>query len=162
MKCTCGYLQRAADEPGTPIVFDATTNEYLFVYPQQEGPGLADLVIYHCPFCGGAAPASKRQLLFHVVPSAEVSRLKELMRPIRSIRQAFERLGAPESDDPAGFTVTSDEAGGVAGSVVPSRKLTYRSLSTVADVNVIERLDGSIGFSFSGKFLRPDEADASL
>ena len=58
--CTCGYLQRAADDPDSPIVYDPQLNEYDFEYPSPCGPreygkASAYLMIYHCPFCGGAA-----------------------------------------------------------------------------------------------------------
>src|SRR5262245_23525564 len=76
-QCRCGYLQFAAEESGNPIVFDEVAGEYQFTYqePGAEGPSL--LVLYHCPFCGGAAPQSKRANLFHVIPKGEVRRLTE-------------------------------------------------------------------------------------
>ena len=67
--CTCGFLERQADDPASPIVFDARLNEYHFEYPSPCAGGdcptaKAEMMIYHCPFCGGAAPVSKRASLF--------------------------------------------------------------------------------------------------
>lgn len=37
--CECGYLQRAADAPDLPIVYDARLNEFNLVYPFVAGDG---------------------------------------------------------------------------------------------------------------------------
>ena len=77
--CACGYLQREADDVASPIVFDATMNEYHFEYPSPCANGACDaakarMVIYHCPFCGGLAPPSKRPH-DHALPKQLVSYL---------------------------------------------------------------------------------------
>jgi hypothetical protein len=59
--CTCGYLQRCADRSELPIVYDKAMNEFHFVW--SSGNERNYLLIYHCPFCGGAAPQSNRTLL---------------------------------------------------------------------------------------------------
>jgi hypothetical protein len=151
--CECKYLQRADDDPDVPIVFDERTNEYHYIYRESGSDGLAILNIYHCPFCGGAAPTSKRPLLFQVVSSEEKHRLADLLVPIHSIRELVERLGQPDEDDPAGMWERSEELGDRPSRVVPCRMLTYKSLSEVADVQVYERPDGSIGWGLSGKYL---------
>lgn len=148
--CTCGYLQRAADDPDVPIRFEASTGEYQFIYPEEVG-GQAMLVIYHCPFCGGAAPRSKRELLFHVIPDAEEERLKELLLPIETVADALERFGKPESDDPFGMASMHDEANGQPASIEYARALRYESLSEVASVKILESPGGRVGFSLSGK-----------
>ncbi len=151
--CDCKYLQRAADDPDVPIVFDERTKEYHYTY-QESGSGVpANLNIYHCPFCGGAAPTSKRPLLFHVVSSEEKRRLADLLVPIRSIRELVETLGEPDEDDPAGMWERFEELKDRPSRVVPYRMLTYKSLSDVANVQVYERPDGTIGWSLSGKYL---------
>ena len=65
--CTCGYLERAADDPTLPIVYDAQLNEYHFKYPSPCAEGeceqaKASLMIYHCPFCGGITSECSRCL----------------------------------------------------------------------------------------------------
>src|SRR5262245_4848327 len=81
--CECGYLSDAANDPDSPIAFDAELNEYNFQYPSPCGGGACEgdkalLRIYHCPFCGGAAPQSKRDLLFTVISAEEQRRLLRL------------------------------------------------------------------------------------
>src|ERR1700681_961480 len=90
--CTCMYLGQAADDPRSPIVFDADTGEYQFTYQEPECTGPSSLVIYHCPFCGGAAPESKRHLRFAVIPAAEEQRLIALLAPVRSGHDALKIL----------------------------------------------------------------------
>lgn len=148
--CSCGYLQRAADDPDVPIRFEASTGEYQFAY-QTEVWGPSMLVIYHCPFCGGAAPRTKRELLFHVIPDAEEERLKELLLPIETIADALERFGEPESDSPFGTASMHDEANGEPGAIEYARVLRYESLSKVATVEILESPGGRVGFSLSGK-----------
>ena len=58
--CTCGFLECQADDPDSPIVFDARLNEYHFEYASPCSDvgcdsAKAQMMIYHCPFCGGAA-----------------------------------------------------------------------------------------------------------
>ena len=59
--CTCGFLERQADDPDSPIEFDARMNEYHFEYPSPCADGTCDaakaqMMIYHCPFCDGEYP----------------------------------------------------------------------------------------------------------
>ena len=93
--CTCGYLQRAADDPDSPIVYDPQLNEYDFEYPSPCGPrecgkASAYLMIYHCPFCGGVAPESKRGRLFAAIPRAEEGRLYGLLRGVKTLELFFD------------------------------------------------------------------------
>jgi hypothetical protein len=101
--CTCGYLQEAADDPANPIEFDQETNEFQFKYRDRQCDSQdicqGMLVIYHCPFCGGAAPKSKRHLLFAKIPQAEEARLASLLTPIRTVSDAIEKFGSPDFDD---------------------------------------------------------------
>src|SRR5690349_11129568 len=96
-RCTCGFLEQQADDPRVPIVFDEPTSENHFTYTEAGCAGPSTLILYHCPFCGGAAPPSKRVLPFAVIPPAEEERLSKLLRPVTSVRFAIERLGRPDS-----------------------------------------------------------------
>ena len=149
--CTCGYLQRAADDPDVPIRFEASTGEYQFTYQSAGEFGQSMLIIYHCPFCGGAAPRSKRELLFHSIPDGEEERLKELLLPIKTIADALEQFGEPESDNPFGVASTSDETDGQPSLTHYQRTLRYGSLSGIANVVIMETSAGSVAFSLSGK-----------
>jgi hypothetical protein len=53
--CTCGWLERAAAEPSSPIGFDETANEYHLVH------GRFYTILRFCPFCGCKAPESRRE-----------------------------------------------------------------------------------------------------
>lgn len=118
--CECKYLH-AADDPDLPIVFDERMNEYHFVYPEPGAGGSASLNIYHCPFCGGAAPASKRHLLFHVVNADEQRRLADLLVPLHSLKAVLEALGPPDEDDPTGSSDRYEETDKAPSRVVPYR-----------------------------------------
>jgi hypothetical protein len=149
--CTCKYLANAADDPRIPIFFDERTHEYQYTYQESECSGLSTLVIYHCPFCGGTAPASKRHLLFHVIPHEEEDRLAAMLSPIRTIREALERLGSPDHDDPQGEIRREQETDESPSSMRWFRALTYRCLSSAADVRITERDDGTVYTVLQGK-----------
>lgn len=153
--CACGYLQEAADDPINPIEFDQRTNEFQFRYWEDqcgpEGGCRATLLIYHCPFCGGAAPKSKRDLLFAKIPRAEEARLAELFAPIRTLADAIERFGTPDFD---GHSVTrTREREDEPPKTVYQRDIRYEGLSDVADVCITEGTDGKAYWSLQGKCL---------
>lgn len=143
--CTCGYLQNAADDPDNPIVFDRRTAEYQFSY------GGAMLVIYHCPFCGGAAPESKRDLLFAQIPAAEQNRLLDLLSGVQTIDDAIQKFGKPDFEGIS--TSKYAERDGEAPAIEPHRNIRYANLSEVAEVWITERLDGKIYARLQGKHL---------
>ena len=155
--CDCGYLRRMADDPVRPIVFDDATGEYHFQYRSDDGEDSACLVIYHCPFCGGAAPISKRALLFHVIPPDEEKRLSGLLEGIGSLEEAIRKLGKPDVDDPRGMEVRSDEASDRPPTTQWHRTLQYWNLSEVAEVWFTERSDGRAHWQLQGKAIRREE-----
>lgn len=53
--CTCGWLERAAAEPSSPIGFDEKANEYHLVH------GRFYTILRFCPFCGCKTPESRRE-----------------------------------------------------------------------------------------------------
>jgi hypothetical protein len=146
--CTCKYLQNSADDPDNPIEFDVRTAEFHFVYDDSM------LVIYHCPFCGGAAPESKRATLFTQIPRAEQERLQELLRGIRTMDDAIRKFGEPalENVSVSKFQERED----IAPRIEPERTIRYEHLSDVADVCIAERPDGQIYWCLLGKFIGRD------
>lgn len=152
--CTCEYLQHAADEPRNPIVFDATTNEYQFRYPDPDPDcvGSAMLIIYHCPFCGGCAPESRRHLLFAVIAPEEESRLFGLLDQVDTISTALAKLGQPTRDDATGSQKRHEKAG-QPNSIQRFRTLVYENLSDVADVWITERENGKAFCQLQGKYI---------
>jgi hypothetical protein len=143
--CNCGNLQSAADDPDNPIRFEEETNEFHFVYSD----GM--LVIYHCPFCGGAAPESKRALLFAQIPRSEEERLAKLLHPITTIDDALKNLGAPDFDGHSTTKIPESDTEGP--KIQYSREIRYERLSDVAIVSITERPDGKIHWQLQGKFL---------
>lgn len=150
--CMCKYLQTAAEDADNPIVFDEKTSEYQFTYHEAGLDGPSMLVIYHCPFCGGAAPESKRSLLFATISRSEEKRLAELLAPLKTIDEAVALFGKPDYDghsrvrDPG-----SDER---APSVECHREIRYENLSDVASVCITERPDGKLSCCLLGKPLK--------
>jgi hypothetical protein len=140
--CSCGYLERAANDPKSPIVFDKLTHEYQFVYPDPQADiiprGKATLIIYHCPFCGGAAPPSQRDLLFSIITPDEEQRPRELLADVRTIDDALRILGQPDLDLDAGVTRRQHETSGTGPSIESFRSLTYSGLSKTVDVQITD------------------------
>jgi hypothetical protein len=134
--CTCHFLERAAAEPTSSIVFDERTNEYHIV---GRGAGRhGHLVVYHCPFCGGAAPKSKRSSLFAHITHAEAGRLNNLAAGMRTVREAIAKLGKPDDDMPAGLR--SGRAGSTTEppTLTSYRTLRYERLSKTVDVLLVD------------------------
>jgi hypothetical protein len=104
VRCTCGYLEGSANDGSSPIKFDSTLNEYHFEYDTPKGRGA--LLIYHCPFCGGTAPESKRDRLFAVISSDEEERLFALSRDVKTVEEALVILGPPRSAARCGLAAT--------------------------------------------------------
>ncbi len=149
--CQCNYLQRAADNPENPIRFDQRTSEYQFVF------GDGRLRIFHCPFCGGAAPESKRSLLFAQIPYSEEDRLSQVLEPIKTIDDALELLGKPDVD--SYLAVRTPEAENKAPTIERLRDIRYYGLSDVADVSIAERPDGLISWHLQGKYVGDQSPD---
>jgi len=141
--CTCGFLQNSADDPDSPIEFDAQTAEYQFRFDD------SILVIYHCPFCGGAAPESKRALLFEPIPDAEHERVARLLDGITTIEEAIKKLGKPDFE---GVSISKyPEMEGRAPRIENHREIRFQNLSDVAEIWITERFDGSVLWQLQGK-----------
>jgi hypothetical protein len=156
IQCTCGYLQRSSERPELPIVYDQLTNEFHFTWLSEGGGKPNSLVIYHCPFCGGTAPESKRATLFAVVSDAEAKRLNELLAEVKTPDDAIERLGLPAQDSPTGVSVETPENDGNPPSRRYFRTLTYTNLSDTADVQLTVYRGDRVEITFIGKYVGPD------
>ena len=151
--CTCGFLQDAADDPRSPITFDAETAEYQFVY------GREMLLIYHCPFCGGAAPESKRSLLFAQIPDTEEERLARVLDGVETIDQAVSKFGQPDFEGVS--TTRQPEKENQAPELQRHREIRYYKLSEVADIWITERPDGKIFWQLQGKYIGRHTGDTA-
>ena len=156
VRCSCGYLERAADHPQSPIVFDVELNEFNIEYPDPDDPdsiNKATLRIYHCPFCGGVAPESKRGQLFAHLAFDEEQRICELVRGIRTLDEAIEKFGPPDDDNPSGLLESHPAADGRGPSRERFRTLTYANLSESAEVCLADSRTGAVKLILHGKYL---------
>lgn len=155
--CECDYLQRSADNPDLPIVFDRLTGEYQLKYRERLGDhdGTAMLVIYHCPFCGGAAPKSKRALLFATIAQEEHERLSKLTKGIKSLDDAVRKLGPPDDDIPSCVTRRTPEKSGHPPTIQSYRSIVYSQLSDTAELHITDFREEGIAFSLQGKYIGP-------
>jgi hypothetical protein len=148
--CTCRFLEGISGEKDSPIVFDAELQEYQLRWPGSEkgsGP------IYHCPFCGGKAPRSKRASLFAQVSMGEVMRLRDLTRGLATVPEAIAALGQPQEDIPDGMVIQTPESADEPSKASSYRMLKWAHLSEVADVHLIDYGPHGVKFTFNGKYL---------
>ena len=150
--CSCGSLSSQADDPDSPIIYDKKLHEYRIEYP---GSRHGIIMIYHCPFCGGAAPESKRDNLFAVVSNSEVDRISKMLEKVKSLDDATQILGPPDQDEPRGFTACSPEKDGKTPTVESFRSLTYKKLSDTAYICIIEHPKDGIRVCLQGKYIGP-------
>jgi len=146
--CACNWPLDVSREPGNSVRFDESTGEYEFITPSG-----GKLNIYHCPFCGGVMARSRRKELFAYVTEAEVERLDELTRSLRSVDAAVRVLGPPDRDMAAGRRERTPVRGRQPPRVASYRVLTFTRLSNTADVELIDRGPEGIRFSYAGKYL---------
>jgi hypothetical protein len=157
--CNCGFLEQQADDPASPIVFDARLNEYHFEYPSPCAGGdcataKAQMMIYHCPFCGGAAPPSKREALFTAFTPEEQRRLYRLFDGMRTLQEVIAALGPPDEDKEQGLTVRRPGQDGQPPSTRSFRTMRYTRLSDTADVEVYaDPTEGKVQVMLMGKYI---------
>ena len=152
--CDCRTLDRIVDEPEIPIFFSARTNEYRLVYGENsEGA----MLVYYCPFCGGRMPDSRRDRLFARITHAEMQRLKNLTRDIKTIDDAIRILGEPDTDSPDGLTCSTDDSGTEPTKIESYRMITYSGLSETALVQITDYRSDRVGIQFIGKVLKGDQ-----
>lgn len=143
--CGCGWLEREADEPGSPVFFDPKLNEYNI---RHSGDGYSR--IYHCPFCGGRAPESKRGHLFAHIDDAERNRLTQLTHHLRTVEEVIAAFGPPTEDSYASSTMPETEE--APQRIEVYRRLVYRDVSKVANMDVLVMPD-RISITFNGKYI---------
>lgn len=147
--CRCSYLNDAAADEANPIVFDERTGEFQFTYFEEGGEFPSMLIIFHCPFCGGTAPKSKRPELFKSIPRDEEERLASILQPIATIDDALTQLGIPDTDSHSKSRQYERE--GKVPTVQYFRMIQYNGLSDVAIVSFTERSDGKAYWQLQGK-----------
>jgi len=146
--CSCNWPRDVSAEPENSVRFDEETAEYQFVTPSG-----GQLTIYHCPFCGGVMPRSRRQELFAHVSEAELDRLGKLTCNLKSVEKAIRVLGRPAQDMPAGLRVRTPARGRRPPQVASYRVLKFTHLSKTADVELADFGPKGLHFSYQGKYL---------
>jgi len=136
-----------ADDPKCPIEFDANLNEYHIM--RRDGDGYS--MIYYCPFCSGAAPKSKRSLLFHRITDEERKRLSELTKDIRTIQELTTAFGEPAIKQEIGATITMPELGDQAETTRSYPVVIYTGKSKIADIHAMIYPTDRVQISFRGK-----------
>jgi hypothetical protein len=96
------------------------------------------LRIYHCYFCGGAAPRSKRASLFATIPQDEEDRLRELTSGFATLADVIRRFGKPDDDMPTGVGTKTRAKGGKPPTIKSYRLLRYSNLSKTAEVEFVD------------------------
>jgi hypothetical protein len=125
-----------------PIKFDRRFNEYHFRASSKRDGSVSEVVIYHCPFCGGTAPESTRSQSFAVVGQGERERLLRLLADVKSAEDVVPVLGKPNSDRK------------VRSNAGAQRTLVYSHLSDVADIYVSVTPDKRVSASIAPKYLK--------
>ncbi len=145
-ECNCGMLARLAEDPRDPVEFDARLSEYHIL--RKDGGGYT--LMHFCPACGGRAPKSKRDSLFHKLTSAERHRLTELTKNLRTVQDVVTALGEPDLRG-LSLTVTTPEQAGKPETTQNYPCMTYSKLSDIATVNVQVYPDDRVAITFQGK-----------
>jgi hypothetical protein len=154
-QCKCGFLEREADHPDSPIRFDARLNEYHIVHRISTGEE-AMMMIYHCPFCGGRAPQSRRADLFHRLTHAEQNRLSKLTKDMRTLQDVVSSFGEPDIRHPIGMMQTIPERDGNPETTQSYPVLIYTKLSETADIHVTIYPTDRVAIAFQGKAVKED------
>ncbi len=147
--CKCHALEDAANEPSCPVSFDESVNEY-----QIDDRDGGHRVIYHCFFCGGAAPKSKRARLFATIPRDEVERLRDLATGCATLDDVIRKFGEPNDDMAEGHGDMTRETDGKPPTVKYYRVLRYSNLSETAEVDFVDYGPSrGVRTSFHGKYI---------
>jgi len=114
--------------------------------------------IYHCPFCGGRAPKSKRVNLFARLTDKETRRLTQLTKGLHTLEQVLAALGQADRDNAVGMTVVTPERGGKPETTQNFRTLVYTKLSDTAEIHVTVYPMDRVAITFQGKYVGPASA----
>lgn len=145
-ECSCGQLARLAEDARNSIEFDARLKEYHIA--RQNGGGYS--LIYFCPFCGGRAPKSERNKLFHQLSDMERNRLIVLTKDLRTVQEVLTALGEPDHKR-SNMTVTTPEKEGKPETTQTYEVMAYSKLSDTAIVNVQIYPNDRVAITFQAK-----------
>jgi hypothetical protein len=147
--CTCDALEDAANEPDCPVEYNARLNE--FSIKDRRG---GERSIYHCFFCGGAAPTSKRGSSFATIPEEERERIQTLADGLATLDEVIAKYGPPEDDMPNGHGELFPERDGKPQRGAYYRTLRYSNLSDTAEIDFVDYgPTRGVRMSFHGKYI---------
>lgn len=136
-------------------MFDETLNEFHITHVNEGPRGYT--MIYHCPMCGGAAPASKRASFFAHITDEESRRLRALGDELRSLEDVIAKLGPPTHDQRRGLVTHSPECDEKPAEVHGYRVLVYSNLSETANVRFTDYGPGrGVHMSLESKYIGPN------
>jgi len=128
--CVCGSLGRSA-QFNSGIEFDPELNEFNIV--SRTDSRVVKTRIYHCPFCGGTTPESRRGNHFLDLSDEEIARLYGLFSEFTSLTDVLSAFGPPDDDisiEIPEVLISPPNPGS------PLRDLIYRQLSETGNVHV--------------------------
>jgi hypothetical protein len=146
--CKCGWLDRAPDEPDSPLVFNRVLGEFHLLYGGAQVSGRIKL--NYCPVCGQRAPQSRRDALFAPLCDAEMQRIEQLAAGLRTLEEVRARFGEPDDDRMPGVMLREPAGAGRPPSMRRYRTLRYSGISDSLHVFFYERR-GSIELIMGGK-----------
>lgn len=158
-QCDCRWFELAVRNQAIPVIFDEEMNEYHLVHREGRGHSL----FYHCPFCGGRAPATLRGTYWTEVTLEESRRLHALTKHIKTLEDLFATIGQPDEEFEIGSsgTTPSSETAAPETTLGP-RRLVYNGLSESAEVHVSIDRYGRLRFSFSGRYIGPKRSEPGV
>jgi hypothetical protein len=151
--CKCGWLDRAPDEPDSPLVFNKVLGEFHLLYRAEQASGRVRRIrLNYCPVCGERAPESYRDTLFTPRCDAEMERIEQLADGLRTLEDVRARFGEPDDDRNSGVMLREPANAGRPATMRRYRTLRYSSLSDALHVFFYERA-GRVELLMGGKQL---------
>ena len=136
-ECECNRPHRAVRNDIYPVGFDDQMGEfYLVTNPSGRA------TIWFCPWCGGAFPESKRESFFTTPSADDVLEVESHLKTIGSTDEMQVVLGVPD------HTTEPNRTGN------PWLcQYTYSSKWETLELFVHEAIDGTLSFSYGGKYI---------
>ncbi|WP_339742471.1 hypothetical protein [uncultured Rubinisphaera sp.] len=128
-------------------------NEYRYNYQYHERN--SQLMIYHCPWCGGIASKSHRASLFHKLNSESCEEIYNKTVTCTTLDEVIALLGQPDVDEPT--TVKHNVKDDSIPRIDHVRRICYHQLYEEMSVLFEQRIGGSIGRVFVPKPLKANK-----
>jgi hypothetical protein len=151
--CDCGVISAMLNNPSSGLTLEDNT----FLLGDQWH-------VYHCPFCGGLLPHSRKPIWYPQLTDNERVRLEQLVEGITTAEEAIQRIGPPDYDalvDVDDLNVQYS-GGGLAKLWTDSeelpkkcRNVKYYNLSETADIEFYFYVDDVADYRIEVKFISP-------